>query len=151
MYCVFDDDNKLIAFHDKRRAVEVYIDRVYQTSGVNLKLLKLRKGERHIIKGKDDLYLVRYADTFIQSGYIDYITYSSLQIMEDNILAADILYRLLETERLSKKENKTIRKAIEIMEEIIKEDREYTPSLSELKLMKMNYDPYIYNSGIEDF
>ena len=151
MYCVIDDDNNLIAFHDKQRAVETYIDRIYHTSGVSLKMLKLRKGERHIIRGKDDLYLVRYANTFIQSGYIDYITYSSLQILEDNILASDILYRLLETERLTKKENKTIRKAIEIMESIIKEDSEYTPSLSELKIMKMDYDPYIYNSSIKEF
>ena len=145
MYCAYDDENNIIAFHDSKRAVETYIDRVYQCNRLTLKMCKVRKENRHLLRGKDDLYLVRYGETFIQSGYLDYISYSSLQMIEDNIMAMDILYRLLETERLSKKENKTIRKAIEIMEEVTKEDGEFTPSLSQLKEMKMNYDPYIYN------
>ena len=148
MYCAYDDENNIIAFHDDKRPVEIYIDRVYQSNKIILKLGKIKKENRYLIKGKDDLYLVRYADTFIQSGYIDYISYSSLQIIEDNLLAMDILYRLLETERLTTKENKTIRKAIEIMEEITKEDREYTPTISQLKSLKINYDPYIYNENM---
>lgn len=148
MYCAYDDENNIIAFHDNKRAVETYINNVYHHNDIALRMGKIKKEKRYILKGKDELYLVRYGETFIQSGYLDYISYSSLQLIEDNILAMDILYRLLETERLSKKENKTIRKAIEIMEEITKEDSEFTPSLSQLKEMKMNYDPYIYNMNM---
>ena len=148
MYCAFDDDNNVIAFHDKKRPVEIYIDRVYQCNKLILKMGKIKKENRYIIRGKDDLYLVRFENTFIQSGYIDYISYASLQIIEDNILAMDILYRLLETERLSKKESKVIKKAIEIMEYVTKEDSEYTPTLSQLQELKLSYDPYIYNTNM---
>lgn len=148
MYCAYDDDKNIIAIHDKKSIVEKYIENVYMSNRKLLTLGKIKKYSKFKIDKNDELYLVRYADTYIQVGYIDYIAYSSEQLIEDQNLAMDILYRLLEMERLDKKEIKTMKKAIAIMERITKENMEFTPSLSQLKELKMYYEPYIHNTNI---
>ena len=50
MYCAFDDDNNVIAFHDKKRPVEIYIDRVYLCNKLILKMGKIKKENRHLKK-----------------------------------------------------------------------------------------------------
>lgn len=148
MFCVYDTDGNIIAFHHKKRVVEKYIDRIYSLHKINLKIGKLKESSKYKLIGKDDLYLIRYADTYIQSGYLSYVEISSDQFIEDDQQALDTLYRMLELSRLKKKEVKTITKAIEVIEKIVKEDREYTPTIKDLKTMKHNYDAYVYNTGI---
>ena len=96
------------------------------------------------------MYLIRYGDTYVQSGYLLFVEISQSQISEDDQYALDILYRLLETARLSDKQSKKIMKAIKVMEKLVQEDREYIPSIEQLKRMKSDYEPYIYNTGLID-
>ena len=49
---------------------------------------------------------------------------------------------------ISEKERKKLKKAIAVLEDIVSDDREYTPSFDELRNLKMHYDPYLYNAGL---
>ena len=108
----------------------------------------MKKSSKYKLLGKDDLYLIRYGDTYVQTGYLMYLEMSSEQFIEDDQYALDVLYRLLETSRLNKKQSKKIMDAIEILEDIVTENREYTPTISELNQLKSDYDAYLYNSGL---
>lgn len=150
MFCVYDDDENIIAFHDSRKVVEKYIESIYNINKIQLKIGKIKKSSEYKLDGKDDLYLVRVNDTYVQSGYLVYMELVSQQLVEDEQYAKDILLRMLEVNRLSKKNAKKIEKAIEVIDELLYEDNHYVPSLPELKRIKMDYDPYIYNCGLYD-
>ena len=94
------------------------------------------------------MYLVRYGETYVQAGYLTYIQLAYGQATEDEKYAKDILLRILELNKISNKERKTLSKAVEILDRQIYSENQYTPSLNELKRLKSEYDPYIYNYGI---
>lgn len=148
MYCAYDKNKNIIAFHDKRRVVEKYIDSIFKLHHIELILGKIKKSSKYKLIDKDELYLIRYGNTYVQSGYLIYIELSQDQFIEDEQYATDVLYRLLETSRLTDKQSKKIEKAIKVMEDILKEDREFIPSFNTLEELKLNYDPYIYNTGL---
>lgn len=148
MFCVYDSSDNIIAYHDKRRVVEKYIDKIYELHKVKLNIGKIKKSSKYKLLGNDELYLIRYRDTYVQSGYLVYLEMASEQFIEDDQYALDVLYRLLETSRLNKKQSKKIMDAIEILEDIVRDDREYTPLISELNHLKSNYEAYAYNSGL---
>ena len=150
MYCAYDDEKNIIAFHDNKKIVKRYTDNVHSVHKITLNIGKIKKDSKWKLRNKDELYLVRYNDTYVQSGYLLYLQLSSTQYIEDEEFARDILFRLLETERLTPKQKKKLEKAIEVMEDIIEEDRNFVPTLSELKTMKGDYDPYVYNTGLFD-
>lgn len=148
MYCAYDNDGNIIAFHDKKHVVEKYIDSIYSLHKIQLNKGKIKKSSKHKLIGKDDLYLIRYGDTYVQSGYLVYIEFVEPQFIEDDQYALDILYRLLEMSRLTEKQSKKIMKAIKVMEQLVREDRRYVPSLDQLKTLKTDYEPYLYNTGL---
>lgn len=150
MYCAYDQDKNIIAFHDKKHVVEKYIDSIYKLHKIQLNKGKIKKSSKYKLAGKDELYLIRYGNTYVQSGYLVYLEISQSEFIEDDQYALDILYRLLETTRLTDKQSKKIMKAIEVMEKLVREDREYIPSLEQLKQVKSNYEPYLYNTGLID-
>ena len=150
MYCAYDQENNIIAFHDKKYVVEKYIDSIQSLHKINLNLGKIKKSSKYKLVEKDELYLIRYGNTYIQTGYLIYVELFQTQFMEDDQYALDVLYRIIETTRLNNKENKKIMKAIKVMEKIVHEDREYIPSFDQLKTMKVDYEPYIYNTGLLD-
>lgn len=148
MYCVYDENNNIIAFHDKKQVVEKYVANVYKVHNVTLNIGKIKKSSKWKLEGKDELYLVRYNEGYVQSGYLLYLELSSTQYIEDEEYAIDIIYRILETNRLTDKQEKRLRKAVEVMEELLVEDRSYVPTLKQLESMKMDYDPYLYNTRL---
>ena len=147
MYAVYDGKN-LIALHDDRLVAQKYIQSVYSCHKINLDLKKIKKSSIDKSEIYDSLYLVRYADTYVQSGYIQYIDYANSQFIEDDMKARDILIRVLEYADISEKERKKLKKAIAVLEDVVSDDREYTPSFDELRNLKMHYDPYLYNAGL---
>ena len=148
MYIVHESE-KIIAFHEDKCVVEMYTEAIYKYHKIKLDIRKLTKREKKSsIKNLYDLYLVRYGETYVQSGYLFYLQLSSDQYIEDEKYARDILYRLLESRNLKEKERRKIEKAVDVLEEKIYDDESYTPTLSELKRMKMDYDPYMYNIGV---
>lgn len=150
MYCAYDQENNIIAYHDKKYVVEKYIDSIQILHKIRLNLGKIKKSSKYKLNGKDELYLIRYGDTYIQSGYLIYVELFQTQFIEDDQYALDVLCRIVETTRLTEKENKKIMKAIKVMEKLVYEDRQYIPSFNQLKSMKVDYDPYIYNTGLLD-
>lgn len=148
MFCAYDCDKNLIAFHDSKKVVNKYIADVYKCHKIHLELGRIKEASEWKLKNKDDLYLVRVNDTYVQSGYLIYIQISSQQLVEDEEFAKDILYKMLEADRLTDKQARKIYNAIKVIEDVLYEDRNYIPTLNQLKTMKLDYDPYIYSSGL---
>ena len=100
----------------------------------------------------EDLYFVRYGrygDTYIQSGYLQYLEFVDDGLHDDHIFCRDILLRILELYDLPSNEKNSIRKTIKIIEEILDHEEGYIPELNSLKDIKQDYDPYIYNSKLK--
>ena len=146
MYAVFDERNRLIAYHDRKRIVDKYIENVYKHNKVALIRKKIRKNESEYLQIHNaNLYLVPYGEIYIQCGFIQYIELADNRMMEDTQYAVDILYRVLELCDLNMKKQKSVQKAIGVLEELIDNEATYTPMYDELIRLKEMYDPYIYN------
>lgn len=150
MYCAYDKENNIIAIHDKKRIVKAYIDNYYESNGIILNIGKIKESSEYKLKEKDDLYLIKYGNTYIPSGYVLYNQLSIDPILEDDEYALDVLYRILEVNRLNKKEVKIISNAIKVMERLVKDDKSYTPSKEELDNIKNNYELYLNHTGLND-
>ena len=148
MYASIDVSGKIIAIHDEKNIVEEYNDRVYYYHKIHLDIIKVKKKSVKKISYLDELYLIRYGETYVQAGYLTYIQLAYGQATDDEKYAKDILLRILELNKMSNKERKVLTKAVEILDRQIYSENQYTPSLSELKRLKSEYDPYIYNYGI---
>lgn len=145
MYLIIDKiGDDLIAFNDSYDVCETYIDNVNKSNSNlfdrDLRIYKMRKKALYKLEKLYDLYLVRYGDTYIQQGYIDYLSIVSDQIIEDDQFTIDILERTVTRPEISKKDAKILMKAIEIMENIHYNDSVYTPDLKDLKKYKDEID-----------
>ena len=150
MYAVINNDTKeIIAYHEDEDVVEYYLDSVEDDKKDDLSIIKIKKKYREeIIPKYDDLHLVRFRNTYVQSGYLIYIKLASQDILEDEEYARDILLRIIETQNIDKDKIKKLTKAIEVIEDLIDNDETYTPSYSELQRMRNHYDYYMYNKDI---
>lgn len=148
MYCAVDDNKNLIAMHDNKEIVINYINRVYKIHGTQLELIRVKKRSEYKLEKFNDLYLTRFNNQYIQVGYMDYAIIMENGIIEDYEFSRDILIRILETRKMSSKNKKNLKKVITFLELLINDDKDYIPSLDELKKVKLDYDPYIYNSGL---
>lgn len=142
VYTVVNDAGDILAWHEDVNVVENYISKVYKTSKVSLNVNKERVD---VVNKLDDLYLARYGNTYIQIGYICYLSNLTENVIEDNRYARDIILRELERCDLTKKEKKTLSKAADILDRLVYEDSSYTPCLTELQRIKEEYDPYYYS------
>ena len=148
MFCVYDDEEHVIAFHDYLDVVQEYVDNVKKShENVNLHIGKIKRKKVKNLQDFYDLYLVRYGETYVQEGYMEYLSLVTDQVDYDNKLAIDILMRTLEDPRTTKKERQIMERAVYIMNRLAKEDATYTPTLKNLKDIKNEFDPYIYNHG----
>ena len=138
---------KVIAFHDEKRVVKCYTDRVKSRYDERLVVCKVKKKDEKNINQLYDLYLVRYGDTYIQSGYMEYLQLADPQLEYDHQYAKDVLMKVLEIEDLNKKEKRAIKDSVTILEGLIDIDRKYTPTLEELQRLQDQYAPYIYEKG----
>ena len=148
MYASIDISGKIIAIHDEKNIVEEYNNRVYYYHKIHLDIIKVKKKSVKKISYLDDLYLVRYGETYVQAGYLTYIQLAYDQMSEDLKFAQEIILRTLEINELSSKESKVLAKSAAILGRLHYESESYTPSLNELKSLKDSYDPYIYNYGM---
>ena len=147
MYCVYDNTGNVIAFHDEYDVVETYLDNL-KSSHDNLPDLhigKIKKKKIKNVKDLDNLYLVRYADTYVQSEYLTCIELMSHQSIYDNKQCKDVLLKILECYPISNKERKSIERTVDIIDRLVKEAKEYTPTLNDLKSFEADYAHYLYN------
>jgi len=149
MYVVFKSDvSNPIACHDELDVVTTYVDNIkkfHQEYGKDVYIKKIKYKHLGEYINCDDIenkYLVRYGETYIQTEFFNTLDYVARQ---DNKYVQDVLYRLLETEKFSKKDFKAISRVIEIFEEYIEEDKNYTPTVQECK--QIGYDIEAYRKG----
>ena len=147
MYAAFDG-KQIVAFHDEYRVVEEYCSLIEKNHNGRLSICKIKDKKCTKLDYFEDLYLVRYNETYVQSGYVLYLQILTDDYIHDHVYAKDILMRILEFYSFSKDEMKAIKKTIKILDNMIKDDSEYVPELSTLKSMEVDYQPYIYNKGI---
>lgn len=147
MFVVCDESDNVIAFHDYLDVVEEYINNVKRTHpDAELHIGKMKK-KRVVRMHIDSLYLVRYAETYVQEGYVEYLAIMSDQYIYDYKYARDILLKILEDGFINKRERNILKKATKIVDNILYDSETYTPDLEELKNLKLDYDPYLYNFG----
>lgn len=147
MYCAYDTNNKIIAFHDEYDVVETYIRRIKTSNpeSPDLHIGKIKKKKIKNITDLDSLYLVRFSDTYVQSGYIDYLEIISSQSIYDNKQCKEVLLKILECNPISNKERKAIEKTVDVIDRFLSEAKEFTPTLHELKICETDFAPYMYN------
>jgi len=145
MYCVYDTTDKIIAFHDDIDVVTTYVTNIKKSNSdhPDLKIGKIKKKKVKSTIDFDDLYLVRYGDTYIQSKYIMYGELLSGQCIYDNQHCRDTLLRILECDDITPKERKTIERTVKIIDRILQNDKEYTPTIQLLKTCEMDYAQYM--------
>ena len=145
MYAAVDESGKIVAFHDEKKVVKCYIKRIRDSSDATLGFCKIKKKDVKKVNTLYDLYLVRYGDTYVQSGYLEYLELADPQLAYDHQYAKDVLLKVAEIDYLDKEDIEVIEKCVMILDELIDDDRKYTPSLSELEKFKDHYAPYIYS------
>jgi hypothetical protein len=149
VYCAYDTDmGRIVAYHDSQSVVETYVQNVVKSHPEiePLKIIKVKRKEVRRLDDYESLYLVRCGETYVQSGYIEYLNLSSSQFIYDERYARDVMLRVLEMGQISEaKKVKRLKKAIKIMDELLYDSESYTPSLKELKTMEMDLLPYMNN------
>lgn len=152
IYCVYKTTNyQLIAFHEELKVVETYhrlLKKYHPDAPIEIGKVKRKKLKQ--IRHYEDLYLVRYGKTYVQCGYLEYLSIQSDEWIYDTKLCIDVLVRTMSMEGLDKKESDVLKKAVLIMDRILKEGEEYTPTLENLRNMKDEYEYYLYNHGCYD-
>lgn len=147
MYVIIDEKNEIVAYNKRYSVCIEYINnlkRTYSDSDKNLEIVKIKDKKARNDPEFDELYLIRYENTYIQSGYIEYLSLSGEQIFYDNKYALDVLLKFLDTDYpMSKKDRKHIEHVVTFLYNIIKDDKLYTPSLYDLKGLQEYYSTYI--------
>lgn len=137
-----NDKIEYVAFHDEKRVVEKYIDYCNKYNDLDLKMIKIKRKKAEKVYNFSNLYLIKYQDTYIQNGYTEYA--DVCDVIGDYQSCKDTLLAILETYNLSKKERKAFEKVIVSIDDIISEDKKFTPSLDILKEAENDIYPYIY-------
>ena len=84
LFAVKNSNNDLIAYHEDLDVVEEYVRNI-KVSHPDIDLVIGKISEKFVYK-KDpthELYLVRYSQTYVQSGYLVYLEVTSSQHIYD--------------------------------------------------------------------
>ena len=150
MYCVYDNNDRIVAIHDEYDITKIYVDHVKASHDDQheLHIGKIKKKKIKNMQDFDDLYLVRYANTYVQSGYLVYLEMLSAQHIDDEQQCRDTLLKILECNTITDKERKHLERAVKVIDRILEDSKKFTPSITELKSYEMDYYPYLYNRGV---
>lgn len=118
MYAAVEND-EIIAVHDDKSIIQTFIK---QMENDGLYIVKIKKTKhKKLLKefAYDDLYLVRLGSQYLP--YRLYHTANNLlqEKLSDFQYVKDILYRIIEEEDISSKDEKSIERVIRIMERLI--------------------------------
>lgn len=146
MFGLMDEKGKPIGFHNEKRIIKRYKKHYEEENDVSLLMFKISKNKLKKYRGLyEDLYLVKYGSTYIQSKYY----YSHLLDVEPLIRdledAHDVIIRIIEFLDNSDK-SETLSLALDIIDEEKKKIKHSTPPINELEERKMHYDEYRYYS-----
>ncbi len=124
--CVIDKE--LVAVHESKKVASNYCNMLETMGHPNIGLVRVNTDK---LDGQmyEDLYLVRYGDSYIQSKYFMLAKNDDKQFKYDLQYAKDVLMRILEFST-DKKEIKTISKTLLIINK-------------EIDSIKCTRDPYV--------
>ncbi len=137
-------NKSIIAFHKKKDIIIKYCknaNRDIDDKNCKVFAIKIENKKAKQFQDYEDLYLVRYGQTYIQSKYLETHQLDSDTLIDDLKYTRDILYRIIEF-NTNKKDIKTLTKAIEIVEHEIDIAKGYTPSIKELVNRFHHYEEY---------
>ena len=146
MYIVRDENGQIIACHDEKYVVKKYLNDLIRSHPdmqfpYTIKKVKYKSLPNHI---RDETYLVRIGYTYVPYSFYDYMELTSSGPEEDLRYAKDILLRLEESDMLEKGDTKHVNKVIGILNSMLVNTLEYTPTIQELNRYKESYEPYKY-------
>ena len=142
MYGVMDSNSDLIAFHEEKRVIKKYMEDYFHTNNEHLLPFHIKK--KKVSKYKhlyEDLYLIRYGGSYIQSKYLIIKQLDIEPYLDDLYYAKDVLIRTIEFSD-SKKDIEKMSECYDILEEEIKKIRKETPSLTTLKNRYVDLEMY---------
>ena len=139
MFVVIDEDKEIIAYHEEKRVVEKFVYNYNMTNKTNVTYKKIKKRyAKRLLKDKDDLYLIKYGSSYIQYGYYDVMEIYHRDLITELEDVKDILYKIIEVEyrNMSKKEIKHLQGSVEVIERLLHDEYDVTPSLDSLRTSK---------------
>lgn len=143
VFGLVDENNIPVAFHRERRVIERYMEGYEKTNDVILKPIHIKRKKIKKCVNYEDLYLIRYGETYIQSKYL-YIRQLDVEPLLDNLVCAhDVIIRIIEFNN-NKSDCHKLSKALDIIDSEIERVKEEIPSIRELKQREMDYDSYSY-------
>lgn len=148
LFVVKNSNNTLVAYHEDLDVVNEYISNV-KVSHPDTDLIVGKMSEKYVKKKdpKHDLYLVRYSETYVQTGYVSYLEIESSQYIYDMRYAKEIIIRTIDQwkDDLNDKDIKHLKKTAKIFDDILFDAESFTPTLDELKGMQDHLESYMYN------
>lgn len=148
MYGILSNKNNIIAVTDDKKVIlEYYNKLIKHHPESSYSIIKIKKKKKEKIENIDELYLVKYKNSYVPNGYLDTISlFSSMNndfIYEYNN-TIEVLSRIIinENENLDKDEIKNLKKSIKILNKLIdlNESDDYTYSEKELKEYENEYE-----------
>lgn len=152
IFAVKNSNNDLIAYHEDLDVVEKYVQNV-KVSHPDTDLV-IGKISDKFVRRKDpnhELYLERYSETYVQSGYLIYLEVNSSQHIYDMKYCKEIIIRTIDQwkDDMDEKDIKYLKKAAKVFDELLFDAESFTPTLSELRSIRDVMEPYIkYNRGV---
>lgn len=143
MYGLVDEMNQPIAFHREKRVILKYMKGYEKTNNEMLRPIHIKNKKVKNYYHYEDLYLVRYGETYIQSKYL-YVRQLDLEpLLHDLECAHDVIIRIIEFNN-NEKECSKLSKALDIIDTETERLKNEIPSTSDLESRKIDYDMYQY-------
>ena len=139
-YIIYNENNKVVAYTDDKEILETYLFNINKCTGKQYSFKKVKYKRIKDNEDYDDLYLVRFNDTYIPSKFYKYM---ELEDSNEGRRVVDYLMKNLEIRELSEKKRKLVEKMILLVEKWHTEDKEYTPDNEELEKLEDHYQPYL--------
>ena len=146
MLCTKDGD--AVAFHKEKRVIQKFKMDYEISNNTDLNLFVIKGKNINKYPDYSDLYLVKYGENYVQTKYFYIADVEYGQILYDFNYAKDVLNHIIEFTKDNKKE-KHLLKAVEILEDEIKNIQSNVSSIDVLEEIDTEYNTYRNNLSDE--
>lgn len=141
----------VVACSEDKRIASHYVMDLNDISDDRYKLYKCKEKQIKKIHDWADLELLRVGNNYVPAKYADDVKDELYRATFDNILARDVIMKLLETKSLSNKDRKTLEKAVEIFEDLIDEDESSVVDIQTLIQLQEMRNESLYTGMYIDY